>query len=154
VQNPITAALNRPRRPARPWSGLVILLGMAAILVILVLAAYHGSSKTPPSDCARAGSLLRRTDTDAGTARQAVSTTGSIPAVDIAALRSDGERLTAMVQNEPESDLAFDEKLLPVTDAITTLVGTPEARSTALVNQVATVSSTASDLASFCGAGS
>jgi hypothetical protein len=154
VPNPITAALHRPRRPARPWSGLVILLGMAAILVILVLAAYHGSSQTPPSDCARATSLLRRTDTDAVAARQAVSTTGSVPAADLAALRTDGDRLTAMVQNEPESDLAFDEKLLPVTDAITTLVGTTGARSTALVNQVATLYSNSTAVDSFCGVGS
>jgi len=154
VPNPLASVLSRPRRPARPWSGLLILLGMAAILVILVLAAYHGSGQTPPSDCNRTAALLRRTSTDAADARQAFSTTGSVPAADTQALRSDGDRLTAMLQSEPESDLAYDEKVLPVTDAITTVVNSAGTRPAGLVNDLATLAVNTTAAASFCGVGS
>jgi len=154
VPNPITAILSRPRRPARPWSGLLIIVGLAAILVVLVLAAYHGSDQTPPSDCSRSAALLRRTDTDTAAARQAVSTTGEVPPDELQALRNDGDRLTAMLQAEPESDLAFDEKVLPVTDTITTIVSSGGARTAALANDVATLSSSVTVVASFCGVGS
>jgi len=154
VPNPIAAVLSRPRRPPRPWSGLVIVLAMAAVVVVLVLAAYHGSAQTPPSDCARSATVLRRTDADAATARQVFSTAGSVPAADVHALQSDGDRLTAMVQGEPESDLAFDEKVLPLTDAITALVSGAGAHTGDVVDDLATLSSSASAAATFCGVGS
>src|SRR5579872_3977520 len=102
-------------------SGVWLLLGLAIALVVIVVAAYHGSSQTPPSDCARSGALLGRTGVDAATARRVDSATGALPRAALQPIEADGGRLTGLVQNEQQSDLGFDERVLPVTDAITQL---------------------------------
>ena len=113
---PTTAGGSARRIPSGVW----LLVGIAAALVVLVLAAYHGSSQTPPSDCTRWGALLSRTAADAASATRSDSATGALPARLLAPIEADGARLTDLVENE-QSDLTFDERVLPVTDAITQL---------------------------------
>jgi len=134
------------RLRTRPIAGLLVLVVIALVLVGIAFAAYHGSDQTPPSSCAAAATLLRRTVTDADTARQDAAATGK---ASLAPLQSDATRLTNQMQNEQSSDLAYDERMLPVTDAITQAAadeGTPK-----IATDLDQVTAALSAVASYCG---
>jgi len=134
------------RRPGR-W----FLFGVAAVLVLLAAAAYQGSSKTAPSSCASATPLLRRTALDAAAARRADTAGGALPAPLLDALRSDGDDLTNVIQGQQSSDLTFDERALPVTDAVTQLVGDARSAPDRTVADLGTLSSALTGAGRYCG---
>jgi hypothetical protein len=104
-----------------------VLLGLAAVLAVIAIAAFHGSAQTPGSSCSQAAGLLRRTTADASIARRSDSAAGRVPAGALVALRRDGDDLTTLLQGQQSSDVGFDERALPVTDAITALRTDPTA---------------------------
>ena len=133
----------------RPLAGAVVLLLITVVLVGVAYAAYHGSDQTPPSGCAASASLLRRTVTDADGARRATATGAASPG-SLTALSADGARLTSELQNEQTSDVAYDERVLPLTDAITQAAA--DARTPRLAADLDHVTSAASAVAAYCGA--
>jgi hypothetical protein len=136
----------------RPIAGALVLLLVALVLIGVAFAAYHGSDQTPPSSCAAAAALLRRTQADADTARQSVAASGpSSPAAEsaLSALVADGSHLTSQIQNQQSSDLAYDERALPLTDAITQ-AGT-DARGPRLESDLDQVTAAATAVTSYCG---
>jgi hypothetical protein len=105
----------------RPPPGALVLGGIAAFIVVLVIAAYHGSGRVAPSDCAKTSTLLHRTQADLTGVRASFAAGGTVPGGGAAALAADNRQLAEILQREQSADMAFDERAIPVLDGLTRL---------------------------------
>ena len=106
------------RKLARPGAGVFILLGLTSILVLILVAAYHGSSASTASQCAPARALLRRMAGDVGGARTAVASSGAATPAQVASLQRDDDDLNNFLNAAQSPDAAFNSRALPVADAL------------------------------------
>jgi hypothetical protein len=106
------------RKLSRPSSGYLVLLGLATVLVLILVAAYHGSRAGSASECAPARPLLRRIASDTTGARTAVASNGAATAAQTAALQHDDDDLNNFLNGEQSPDTAFNGRVLPVANAL------------------------------------
>lgn len=131
-----------------PAPGVVVLAAVGLVLVLLAIAAYHGSTNVAPSDCAKSSVLIRRTAADAAAARSASSAGAPI---DVGSLRRDAAQLTAVVQGEQASDIAFGNRVVAVSDAVGRLASDKRGPQTAVSRDAAAVEASARGLEAYCG---
>ena len=115
------------RKLSRPITGVYVLVGLAVALLLVLIAAYHGSSSSTASACGPARALLARVKTDVA----GVSAPGAAQR-----LQHDDDDLNNKLNGQQHGDPGFEARALPVADnlgRVVTDLTTPGA-----ANQVAT----------------
>ena len=99
-------------------TGWAVLAVLAAALVVIVLAAYHGSDTASTSACNTGRGLLHRVAADTATAQRAAANGGAVPPASAGALQRDDNDLNNFINGEQTPDRSFDARALPVADGL------------------------------------
>lgn len=140
----------RSARRSRPAPGLIVMGGLGAIMAILVVAAYHGSTRTHDPGCAPAAPVLRRTQADVAGARQALTTTAVLPAADVSALRRDAGDLAAFLADHPSLDEAFTDRVAPLSGELGQVVADAHAPVRRTTADLTTLGADTASAARYC----
>jgi hypothetical protein len=135
-------------RLSRPIVGFYVLVGVTVILVLVLIAAYHGSSKSSSAgECRAARPLLSRTASDVHAA-----SSGPASAV-VGRLQKDDDDLNNFINGAQHPDPSFTAQVLPVAGnlgrVVTDLQASPTPASTD--GDLATLTAAVDAATRYCG---
>jgi hypothetical protein len=136
---------------ARPKTGALVLVGAVTILVLILVAAYHGSEVSDASQCPAARGLLRRTLADTTGARATFTSSGHATAAQAIALQHDDDDVNNFISAEQTPDSAFNSRALPLADNLGRVVTDLSGQTHATVADLNALDSAAQAAAQYCG---